>query len=105
MRAIVIAKPGGPEVLELREVPTPEPSRGEVRVRIRATAVNRADLLQRLGLYAAPPGSPPDIPGLEIAGRVVALGPDVSGCGVFRQPKPLLDSPIGDVKRRVAEAS
>jgi NADPH2:quinone reductase len=78
MRAIVIAKPGGPEVLELREVPTPEPSRGEVRVRIRATAVNRADLLQRLGLYAAPPGSPPDIPGLEIAGEVDAVGEDVT---------------------------
>jgi NADPH:quinone reductase-like Zn-dependent oxidoreductase len=53
MRAIVIAKPGGPEVLELREVPSPEPQRGEVRVRIRATAVNRADLLQRLGVYPA----------------------------------------------------
>jgi NADPH2:quinone reductase len=75
MRAIVIAKPGGPEVLELRDVPTPEPSRGEVRVRVRATAVNRADLLQRMGMYPAPPGSPPDIPGLEIAGEVEALGP------------------------------
>jgi NADPH:quinone reductase len=78
MRAIVIAKPGGPEVLELREVPTPAPSRGEVRVRVRATAVNRADLLQRLGVYPAPPGSPPDIPGLEIAGEVDAIGDDVT---------------------------
>jgi NADPH2:quinone reductase len=78
MHAIVIAKSGGPEVLELREVPTPEPSRGEVRVRVRATAVNRADLLQRLGLYPAPPGSPPDIPGLEIAGEVDAVGQDVT---------------------------
>jgi NADPH:quinone reductase len=78
MRAIVIAKPGGPEVLELREVPTPAPSRGEVRVRVRASAVNRADLLQRLGVYPAPRGSPPDIPGLEIAGEVDAVGEDVT---------------------------
>ncbi len=82
MRAIVIAKPGGPEVLELREVPTPAPSRGEVRVRVRATAVNRADLLQRLGVYPAPPGSPPDIPGLEIAGEVDAIGEDVTELAV-----------------------
>ncbi len=78
MRAIVITKPGGPEVLELREVPTPLPSRGEVRVRVRATAVNRADLLQRVGVYPAPPGSPADIPGLEIAGEVDAVGADVT---------------------------
>jgi len=81
MRAIVIAKPGGPEVLELREVPTPAPSRGEVRVRVRASAVNRADLLQRLGVYPAPRGSPPDIPGLEIAGEVDAVGEDVTELG------------------------
>jgi putative PIG3 family NAD(P)H quinone oxidoreductase len=74
MRAIVIREPGGPEVLELRDVPMPEPSRGEVRVRVRATAVNRADLLQRMGVYPAPPGSPADIPGLEIAGEVDAVG-------------------------------
>lgn len=74
MRAIVIREPGGPEVLEMRDVPRPEPSRGEVRVRVRATAVNRADLLQRMGAYPAPPGSPADIPGLEIAGEVDAVG-------------------------------
>ena len=77
MRAIVIREPGGPEVLELREVATPVPSRGEVRVRVRATAVNRADLLQRIGAYPAPPGSPADIPGLEIAGEVDAVGEGV----------------------------
>ena len=77
MRAIVIAGPGGPEVLEMRDVPAPEPGRGEVRVRVRATAVNRADILQRLGVYPAPPGSPPDIPGLEIAGEVDAVGDGV----------------------------
>jgi NADPH2:quinone reductase len=78
MRAIVIREPGGPEVLELRDVPMPEPSRGEVRVRIRATAVNRADVLQRLGKYPAPPGAPADIPGLELAGEVDAIGDGVT---------------------------
>src|SRR5580704_15016054 len=77
MRAIVIREPGGPEVLELRDVPDPIPTRGEVRVRIRATAVNRADLLQRMGAYPAPPGSPKDIPGLELAGEIDAVGEGV----------------------------
>jgi NADPH2:quinone reductase len=77
MRAIVIDQPGGPEVLSLREVPTPEPGRGEVRVRVRATAINRADLLQRMGLYPAPPDSPQQIPGIEVAGEVDAIGPGV----------------------------
>lgn len=77
MRAIVIRQFGGPEVLELREVETPEPGHGEVRVRVRATAVNRADLLQRQGAYPPPPGSPKDIPGLEFAGEISALGSGV----------------------------
>ncbi|MEJ7597882.1 MAG: NAD(P)H-quinone oxidoreductase [Kofleriaceae bacterium] len=77
MRAIAITRPGGPEVLALVERPRPEPSRGEVRVRVRATAVNRADLLQRHGAYPAPADAPADIPGLEIAGEVEALGPGV----------------------------
>jgi NADPH:quinone reductase len=79
MRAIVIDRPGGPEVLELREVPRPEPGRGELRVRVHATAVNRADLLQRAGAYPAPPGAPADIPGLEYAGVVDSVGPGVAG--------------------------
>lgn len=78
MKAIVISKPGGPEVLELRDVPAPEPQRGEVAVAVRATAVNRADLLQRMGFYPAPPHAPKDIPGLEFAGVVDAVGEDVS---------------------------
>ena len=77
MRAIVITKPGGPEVLELRDVEMPEPGPGQVRVRVRATAVNRADVMQRLGAYPAPPDSPADIPGLELAGEIDALGPGV----------------------------
>ena len=59
------------------ERPRPEPSRGEVRIRVRATAINRADLLQRMGSYPAPADAPPDIPGLEFAGEVEALGPGV----------------------------
>ncbi len=78
MKAIVIERPGGPEVLAWQEVPTPEPARGEVRVRVRATAVNRADLLQRMGYYPAPPDSPQQIPGLEYAGEVDAIGAGVS---------------------------
>jgi NADPH:quinone reductase len=77
MRAVFIRKPGGPEVLELREVPDPVPSRGEVRVRVRATAVNRADILQRLGRYPPPPGVPADIPGMELAGEVDLVGDGV----------------------------
>src|SRR3954466_13250622 len=78
MKAIVITRPGGPEVLELREVETPEPGRGEVRVRVRATAVNRADLLQRMGLYPAPADAPQQIPGLEFAGEIDAVGAGVT---------------------------
>jgi putative PIG3 family NAD(P)H quinone oxidoreductase len=74
VKAIVISRFGGPEVLELREVDTPTPGRGEARVRVRATAVNRADLLQRAGAYPAPPDAPADIPGLEFAGEIDALG-------------------------------
>jgi NADPH:quinone reductase len=78
MKAIVITKVGGPEVLELREVSTPEPSGQQIRVRVRACGLNRADLLQTRGHYPAPAGVPVDIPGLEYAGEVDALGPDVS---------------------------
>jgi NADPH:quinone reductase len=60
--------------IEIVEHPDPEPGQGEVLVRVAAAGLNSADLLQRRGLYPAPPGSPPDIPGLEFAGEVVALG-------------------------------
>jgi putative PIG3 family NAD(P)H quinone oxidoreductase len=79
MRAIAIAKPGGPETLVLVERGEPRlSSSGEVRVRVRATAVNRADLLQRMGMYPAPADAPRDIPGLEFAGEVEAVGWDVT---------------------------
>ena len=77
MRAIVVARPGGPEVLEPREVARPVPAHGEILVRIRATALNRADLLQRLGRYPAPHGWPQDILGMEYAGEVAQLGAGV----------------------------
>jgi NADPH2:quinone reductase len=79
MKAIVIAGVGGPEVLEVREVPTPEPRGEQIRVRVRACGLNRADVLQCRRMYPAPPGAPADIPGLEYAGEVDALGPDVTG--------------------------
>lgn len=78
MRAVVIREPGGPEVLEVRDVPTPLLSPEHVRVQVAFAGVNRADLLQRMGLYPAPPGVPPDIPGLEYAGAVSAIGAGVT---------------------------
>jgi putative PIG3 family NAD(P)H quinone oxidoreductase len=77
VRAIVISHPGGPDVLELREVPRPEPGNDQILVRVAATAVNRADLSQRLGRYPPPPGWPEDIPGLEYAGTIEAVGTHV----------------------------
>ena len=74
MRAVVITAHGGPEVLEIQERQTPQPGVGQVRIRIHASALNRADISQRLGRYPAPAGSPPDIPGLEYAGEVDTLG-------------------------------
>jgi NADPH2:quinone reductase len=73
MRAVVLETYGGPEVLTLRDVPDPEPGPEEVVVEVVSTALNRADLLQRMGLYSGPPMEH-EIPGLEVAGRVVARG-------------------------------
>jgi putative PIG3 family NAD(P)H quinone oxidoreductase len=75
MRAIVIDKDCN---LELRDVVRPQPGPGQVRVRVRACGVNRADLLQRRGLYPAPPDAPKDIPGLEVAGEVELVGEGTS---------------------------
>lgn len=79
MRAVVITRPGGPEVLEVLERPIPHPTLGEVRVRVRAAGLNRADLLQREGRYPAPPGAPSDVPGMEFAGEIVEVGAGVTG--------------------------
>ena len=76
MKAIVVQTLGEAEVMHLGEVPDPVPDRGEVLVRTRATAVNRADTLQRRGLYPPPPGTS-EIIGMEVAGEVEALGEGV----------------------------
>jgi putative PIG3 family NAD(P)H quinone oxidoreductase len=78
MRAVTLPSYGGPEVLTLADVPDPEPGPGEVLIDVVATAVNRADTLQRQGFYAPPPGASP-YPGLECSGRIAALGNDVAG--------------------------
>ena len=77
MRAVVISEFGGPEVLRVASLPDPEPSPREILVRVRASGVNRADLLQRRGLYPPPPGES-EVPGLEFAGVVEAGGAGVT---------------------------
>lgn len=81
MRAVVITRPGGPEVLELAVVPDPAPGPGEVVLTVAATSVNRADIMQRKGFYPPPPGSP-EWPGLEASGTVSEVGPGVTGWSV-----------------------
>jgi putative PIG3 family NAD(P)H quinone oxidoreductase len=78
MRAIVIREPGDENVMELAEVPAPTLGPADVRIRVRATAVNRADLLQRQGYYPPPPGAS-DVLGLECAGTVAELGTETTG--------------------------
>lgn len=77
MRAILVKKPGDPDQLYLGDYPTPEPAAHEIRIRVRATALNRADLLQRRGLYPPPPGASP-ILGLDVAGEVDKVGAGVT---------------------------
>lgn len=81
MRAVIASGTGGPEVLSVGEVPDPTPGPGEVLVAVAATAVNRADTLQRQGFYPPPPGAS-DVIGLECSGTVAALGEDVEGWAV-----------------------
>ncbi len=78
MQAIEISTPGGPEVLKPVSRPVPLPGPGEILIEVAFAGVNRPDALQRAGAYRAPPGAS-DLPGLECAGRIAALGPDVSG--------------------------
>ncbi|WP_457091343.1 NAD(P)H-quinone oxidoreductase [Microvirga sp. P5_D2] len=77
MRAVIAEGSGGPEVLKLVERPVPQPGEGEILVRIEAAGINRPDVLQRQGGYAPPPGAS-DILGLELAGEVVARGPNAT---------------------------
>src|SRR2546421_10615119 len=78
MRAIIVEQPGGPDVLKISESPDPVPGRGELLVRVRATALNRLDLLQREGRYPLPPGAPETL-GVEMAGEGVGWGEGVTG--------------------------
>ncbi len=80
MKAWCITESGGPEVLKCVEQPDPEPGPQDVLVRVKAIGLNRADLLQRMGLYPAPPGAISDVPGLEYAGEIEAVGTAVQGC-------------------------
>jgi len=78
MNAVEISSPGGPEVLKPTRRPVPKPGPEEVLIEVAAAGVNRPDVLQRLGRYEPPPGTS-DLPGLEVAGRIVAVGAQVSG--------------------------
>ncbi|MFE7871074.1 NAD(P)H-quinone oxidoreductase [Micromonospora humida] len=99
MHAITIPEPGGPDALVWAEVPDPEPGAGEVVVEVTASAVNRADLLQRQGQYPPPPGAPA-YPGLECSGVIGALGAGVTGWAVGQQVCALLAG--GGYAERVA---
>jgi NADPH:quinone reductase len=81
MKAVVISQPGGPEVLKIQDRPKPVPQTAEVLVEVFAAGVNRPDVAQRKGNYPPPPGASPDIPGLEIAGVVEAIG---EGCSRWK---------------------
>jgi putative PIG3 family NAD(P)H quinone oxidoreductase len=81
MRAVVAPRPGGPDALEIQMRPRPVPAEREVLIRVEAAGVNRPDVLQRQGLYAPPPGVT-DVLGLEVAGEIVALGPNA---GIHRR--------------------
>jgi putative PIG3 family NAD(P)H quinone oxidoreductase len=81
-KAVKIAGKGGVEVLSIGTLAVRDPGPGEVRVKVAAAGLNRADCLQRRGFYPAPPGVPADVPGLEFAGTVEALGEGVSGWSV-----------------------
>ena len=81
MRAVEISKPGPPDVLKLTKRPMPEPTHGQVILKVAFAGVNRPDALQRAGAYAPPPGAS-DLPGLEASGEVVALGAGVDGLNI-----------------------
>lgn len=78
MQAVVIMAPGGVDMLDVRDVERPSPSYGQVLVRVHATALNRADVMQREGRYPPPPDAPKDIPGMELAGEIAELGAGVT---------------------------
>src|SRR5688572_877098 len=99
MKAVVVAKPGGPEELRVAEVPEPALGPGNILIAVHAAALNRADLLQRRGVYPPPPGASALL-GLECAGVVSALGPGVSAARAGDRVMALL--PGGGYAERVA---
>ena len=102
MRAVVVSEPGGPAVLRIEEVPDPRPTPGEVVLAVAASAVNRADLMQREGRYPPPPGAS-EILGLEASGTVAELGSAVAGWAVGDRAMALLGG--GGYAERVAVAA
>lgn len=99
MRAITLPEPGGPDALVPADVPAPVPGDGEVLIEVVAAGVNRADVMQRQGHYDPPPGTS-EIPGLEVSGRITALGPGVQGWSVGEEVCALLTG--GGYAERVA---
>lgn len=102
LTAIVIDKPGGPEVLVPAERPMPSPLAGQVLIEVAAAGINRPDVFQRLGFYPPPAGAP-DWPGLEVAGRVIAVGPAVSSTKIGARVMALLPGG-GYATHAIAEA-
>src|SRR3981081_1411605 len=89
MNVVEIAAPGGPEQLKPAVRPVPRPGKGEVLIRVAAAGVNRPDVMQRQGRYPPPPGAA-DLPGLEVAGEIVEIGPETSGVSVSHKVTALL---------------
>jgi putative PIG3 family NAD(P)H quinone oxidoreductase len=90
MRAVVVTAPGGPDALQVSEVPEPRAVDGEITIRVAAAGINRADLLQRMGHYPPPPGAS-DILGLEVSGVVASIGASVAGFAVGDRVMALLE--------------
>lgn len=82
MRTAIFTTAGGPEVIAIKEVPRPTPKENQALVKVRASGLNRAEILQRKGYYPAPPDAPSDIPGLEFAGVIEEIGKSVKGLKV-----------------------
>ena len=89
MKVVEIAAPGGPEQLKPAVRPVPRPGKGEVLIRVAAAGVNRPDVMQRQGRYPPPPGAS-DLPGMEVAGEIVEIGPETSGRSVGEKVTALL---------------
>ena len=94
-KAVKIQGKGDVDVLSLGELPVSKPGPSELLIEVAAAGLNRADLLQRMGFYPAPPGVPPDVPGLEYAGTVSAIGAGVSDFRVGDRPLEHPETAVG----------